>query len=724
MKTRGNRKTRNAVSKIYSIGTFGSLREIVLACASILKPPERLTVSQWAAKYRYVNNRGSYIGYWKNETAPYMVEPMDCLTSHVLDAVIMVAPAQCGKTDALLVNWTGFTIHGDPMDMLLINPTGNMARDFSKRRIDKLLRDTKECGDLLNTDRHADNILDKHFQNGVFLSLAHPSVSELAGRPVPRVGLTDYDRMPDDVGGDGAPFDLAQKRTTTFGSYRMTVAESSPSRPIEDPHWVETKGSHEAPPAKGIFALYNRGDRRRWYWLCPRCSQRFEGTFDMLRWNKQANNMVDIAESTYMECPHCKGRIEQSERHAMQQTGVWVKDGMFFDTAGELRGQSRKTRTASFWLRGVAAAFVSWGQLVTMFLTAEAEFDTTGSEDALVKFFNTDLAEPYVPKSMTAQRLPEHLKDRCLDLGERVVPHGVRCLIACVDVQKDRFEVQVHGIAPGRPFDITIIDRFAIRKSERLDDDGDPLFVRPSSYLDDWFLLETQVMNRRYPLADNSGREMGVALTVCDSGGAYDGKGGTATGMAYEFYRDLKKRGIAARFHLVKGASSPNAPRVSIHYPDAMRKDKFNAARGDIPVMMFNSNLLKDMLNNRLDCVDVGKGMISFPDWLPIDFFQELCVEVRKANGWKNVSGLRNESWDLLYYCLGAAHSPLMKIDRVDWQHPPAIFADWKDNPLVYGEVAKPEAKQDNSETKQPESLIEPKPAGESWDDLNKLYED
>ena len=163
MKTRGNRKARNAVSRIYNIGTFGSLRDVVLSCANILKPPERLTVSQWAAKYRYVNNRGSYIGYWKNETAPYMVEPMDSLTSHILDAVIMVAPAQCGKTDALLVNWTGFTIHGDPMDMLLINPTGSMARDFSKRRIDKLLRDTKECGALLNKDRHADNILDKHF---------------------------------------------------------------------------------------------------------------------------------------------------------------------------------------------------------------------------------------------------------------------------------------------------------------------------------------------------------------------------------------------------------------------------------------------------------------------------------------------------------------------------------------------------------------------------------
>ena len=151
------------------IGQNGSLSDMLVELSSILQPPERLTVSQWAEKYRYVNNRGSYVGYWKNSTTPYMIEPMDMLSSPIHDGVIMAAPAQCGKTDALIVNWTGFSIHGDPMDMLIINPTSAMSRDFSKRRVDKLLRDTKECGELLNGDRDADNISDKHFQNGVFL---------------------------------------------------------------------------------------------------------------------------------------------------------------------------------------------------------------------------------------------------------------------------------------------------------------------------------------------------------------------------------------------------------------------------------------------------------------------------------------------------------------------------------------------------------------------------
>lgn len=706
---------------IFDKWRYNSIGDLFASLSKIIEPPERLLPSQWAEKYRYVNNRGSYVGYWKNATTPYMVEAMDIVVSPVHDGCIFVAPAQCGKTDALIVNVTGFTIHGDPMDTLIVNPTSEMSRDFSMRRVDKLLRDTKECGDLLNDDRNADNISDKHFQNGVFLSMTHPSVSTLAGRPIGRVMLTDYDRMPDDIGGDGSPYDLAAKRTTTFGSYRMCLAESSPSRPIEDPTWKPVAGSHEAPPTKGIFALYNRGDRRRWYWACPHCEQRFEGLFSMLRWNEKSKDMIDLAASVYMECPHCNGRIEQSQRHQMQQTGMWVKDGMYFNRQGELVGQPRKTRIASFWLRGTAAAFVNWGQLVTMYLAAEEEFAMTGSEEALQKFFNTDLAEPYIPKSQINQRLPEHLKERAINIGEKVVPIGTRALIATIDVQKNRFVVQVHGISAGQPFDITVIDRFDIRKSDRVDDDGDFYQVRPSTFLEDWDLIESRVIDRTYPLDDDSGRVMGITMTVCDSGGYARTKGEATTAMAYDFYRRLKLRGKAARFHLVKGTGSENAPRTNITYPDATKKDILSAARGDVPVLILNSNLLKDTLSNRLDVIEAAHGLITFPDWLPMTFFQELTNEYRDPKGWKKVNEhMNNESWDLLYYCLGVCVSKLLMIDRVDWSKPPLHFAEWDNHPLVYKPIAESDNVKDNTVITEVQDYSS---NDLSWDMINEMQE-
>src|SRR5690625_6525461 len=62
----------------------------------------------------------------------------------------------------------------------------------------------------------------------------------------------------------------------------MTVAESSPGYEIEDPQW-SGKTRHEAPPTRGILALYNRGDRRRWYWRCPQCYQPFEPDFHLIQ---------------------------------------------------------------------------------------------------------------------------------------------------------------------------------------------------------------------------------------------------------------------------------------------------------------------------------------------------------------------------------------------------------------------------------------------------------
>ena len=71
---------------------FNDLGELVrLTAESVLVPPERLTVSDAAAKYRYLDNEGSYVGPWLNEETPYLVEPMDVLTSREYESCIFLA---------------------------------------------------------------------------------------------------------------------------------------------------------------------------------------------------------------------------------------------------------------------------------------------------------------------------------------------------------------------------------------------------------------------------------------------------------------------------------------------------------------------------------------------------------------------------------------------------------------------------------------------------------
>ena len=663
--------------------TYATLGDLLCEAADVLRPAERLTVSQAAAKYRKLHNPGAYSGNWLNEKVPYMVEPMDVLASRDYNACVFAGPAQCAKTDALLLNWITHSAVCDPMDMMIVQTAQNVARDFSIRRVDRLHRHTPAVGELA-LGGNKDNVFDKHYRSGMMLTLSWPSINELSGRPIPHMALTDVDRMPENIDGEGSPFDLARKRTTTFGSSAMTLAESSPAFEVADPRWMPSS-PHEAPPCPGILALYNRGDRRRWFWPCPRCNEFFEPAFKLLKW-EPTKDFVAAAESARMVCPACKCEIEHFRKESMNLSGTWVKEGQYIDHNGRITGHPVRSDIASFWLKGPAAAFINWHKMTLNYLLAEQEFERTGSQEALKSTVNTDQGEPFYPRGSETMRAPEEMKDRAVQApmkseGESekpLVPHGVRFLLAEVDVQHNRWEVQVHGIRRGQTlYDIQVIDRFPIIKSNRIDPHtGGPAWVKPGSYLEDWDLLTEQVLRREYELEDGSGF-MGIKLVVCDSGGK-DG----VTANAYNYWRKLRSEGMHKRFMLLKGDSSPGAPRVRIDYPDTGRKDRTANARGEIPIMFINPNMLKDDLNGRLDRTEEGGGSIQYPDWLPDSWFVELTAERRTPKGWEKVaSQKRNEAWDLLVYCI--ATCIYLGVERWNWNEPPGWAAEWEANTLV-----------------------------------------
>ncbi len=678
---------------------FESLEQIVASMADSLRPPERLTVAEAAAKYRYLNNPGSFTGFWDNTMAPYLVEPMEVLDSHEYTGEIFVGPARTGKSD-MLHNWIVKSARCDPADMLAVFMTQTTARDWSNKDLKRMLRHSK-MGSFLMPGARGHSAHNARFLSGMELEIKWPSITELSGKTVQRVWLADYDRMPESVDGEGSPFDLGRKRTTTFRRYGMTMAESSPGFEIENPKWT-ARTPHEAPPTKGILALYNRGDRRRWYWKCPGCKTAIEPSFNLLNIPK-SEDRVEAAEATTMVMPCCgqiiwhEGRYGIPGKHELNQVDLgnarWVKDGQKWMPDGSLEGQPYRSDIASFWMKGPAALFTDWKDLALKYLLAMDEYERTGSSESLKTTINTDQGEPYMPVGLNAGRLAEDVKAMAQDLGQRVVPKGVRFLLALVDVQLRRFEVQIMGVGVGN--DITVIDRFAIKKSERLDDDGEREDLAPASYLEDWDQLIEKVMMRTYPLADGSGREMRIKFTGCDSGGAKAQdqemkNDSTVTKNAYDFYRRLRDAegtdipsGLHRRFLLLKGNPNKNAPTSFITYPDSSRKDRYADARGEIPVLLVNTHSLKDTLDVRLDRRVPGGGRINLPNWLPFWFWDEMVAEVREAKGWKKqTASARNEAWDLLVYCMALLHH--LRSDNLDWDHPTGWYAEWDANDLVF----------------------------------------
>lgn len=671
---------------------FHSLEEIVAAAAEGVRPAEQMSVSEAAEKYRMLNNPGSYVGLWRNSKTPYMVEPMDTCTSLDFTGGAFVGPARTGKSDCFF-NWLVHTVKCDPSDMMAIQMTMGNAREWSQGDLAKAIRNTDVLKEKLSTGRQKDNTYDKHFTNGMRLLIKWPTITELSGKTLRYVWLFDYDRLPQNVDKEGAPFDLARKRHQTFRRFGFTMAESSPGFPVSDPKWIATE-PHEAPPTQGILALYNRGDRRLWHWRCPQCRDAFEADFKHLSYPDSAD-IHEAAEATVLICPLCGFPMEHGEfKEELNCGGKWIKAGQTWLPDGTVAGKPRRSDIASWWLKGPAAAFQTWSGLVLNYLQAKADFDRTGSEEALKVTTNVDQGHPYISVAQTTDRQPDMLRERAYDWGgsaeEPVVPEGVRYMTATVDVQaggRPTFVVQVHGIGVGG--DTWLVDMFKIRKSNRLDEHGERELLDPAGHPNDWRLLVDQVILKTYPLGDGSGRRMGIRITGCDSGGQAG-----VTKNAYAFWRWLRHNpdhdptwveGLTRRFHLIKGEGRPSAPRVQVRYPDVTRADRHAGSRGDVPVLFINTNMLKDQVYAALGSATPGSGMVHFPYWAEPWLYSQLTAEFRDSKGmWVNPAKKRNEAWDLLVYCHALNLHPWIKLEHIKWDKPPPWADVWDRNEFVF----------------------------------------
>lgn len=668
---------------------YATARSVRLDTATMLRPPRRVLPSEGARALEIANPSGSF-GPWSAAVAPYMVEPLDETSSRLFEAVVFVGPARSGKTVALVDGRLAYTITCNPSDTLIVQTTKDTAEDFSKTRISRAIANSPKLARQLSPRAHDDNVLLKFFRSGMALRFGWPSLSVLSGKDIHDVLMTDVDNFTGDLGIDEA-FGLALKRIQTFMSAGICVAESSPAKDYTDGQWKRST-PHEAPPAPGITALFNRGDRRRWYWPCMECGSYFEAApgidrfllppmEELIERVVREDTLVLARRFSVLFCPCCEVGLEHRWKKEMNSRGRWVGEGQTIDRRGELAGERIQSRTASFWLGGVAAAYQSWESLVERYLQALKTFATTGEEKSLKTTINVDQALPYLPMSARSARSPTVMQERAEDWPLGTVPPGVRFLVATVDGQAHSFVVQVTGFGLGETglLERWIVDRFSLRTSERDDGSGGKLPLDPGKYLEDWERLIPKVIARRYPLCDDTGRSMPVRAVGIDWGG----KKGHAP-RALDFWRSLKRRGIHHRVRLVKGDGG-NVKREWLFketMPDARkRKDRKSGAAGDVPQLLINTDQVKDLVAANIGREEPGAGYYHFNAALPTSFYEELTAEVRTPTGWKNSAELRNEAFDLAGYAEVLAL--WMKVPAINWEAPPAWAAPWEQNPDV-----------------------------------------
>lgn len=637
------------------MGSQASAADIVCGCADILRPPRRVPVVDAVEQHMRIYLPGGSNENWNRARTPYMVEPMNRLADRAVEGVIFVGPSRSGKTAALVDGWLVYAVQCDPGDMHIIHMTQATAQRYSQTRIDRLNQHSPAMREKLSPYASDDNVFAKRYRNSMALTIGWPSITQLSSFDLRYVALTDYDRFPEDVGREGDVFTPARKRTQTFMSAGRVLCESSPGKVLNDPKWQMTD-PHEGPPCGGIFALYNQGDRHRWYWPCPHCREFFTAAP-----NREAFALLDGHAA--LICPHCGALIESAHKPGMNAAGAWLAAGQTLTARGEILGDAPKTLLASYWLTGPAAAYQSWDSLVQRYDQAQRTLERTGDEKPMQALITTDFGTAYRPRNLSVLRDGRVLASRAEDIPKRAVPAGVRFLTAAVDVQKDRFVVQVMGWAAHN--ERWLIDRYNLRWSRRLGGNGEPEPIDPARQLDDWAILLDQVACKPYPFADDPARGLIPVAVAVDSGG----KAGV-TERAYAFWRQARASGLGGRIMLVKGGSN-SGPRINRTFPDSSnRADRRANAMGEIPVWMLNTLVLKDSLAADLERAEPGPGYIHLPNWLGTWFFDELTAETRTAKGWENLSNDRNEAFDLCVYNHAAAL--MLRYENINWDKPPA----------------------------------------------------
>lgn len=666
---------------------FATQEEVLRDALPALVPQRRIDVADWAEQSRRIS-LPNYQGMWSNDFAPYMTEPSRMVTSRRYGALVFAGPARTGKSESIILNTLGHAIECRPRDTLVVCQTQDAAKQFSERKLDPMLRANSHLKARQLTGRGADNIHEKKFAGGMNLQIRWPVIGYFSQNEFVTVLLTDRDRMPDDIDGEGDPFTLARKRVQQSGSLGMVISESSPGRLITRDDW-EPSTPHEAPPCAGVLSEYNLGTRGQYYWTCPHCHTRFRPLFETLHWETRATH-GETAKTVFMACPHgCV--IGPDRKNELNCAGLWLHENNEGTDLVEVDDPAiRDTDIVSYWCEGPIAAMQSWDQLVLRYLQGKAQLDERNDETALKATVTLDQGRPYLPvvrdvgQSLVIETLKAHAERYPLGIA----PEATRFITVQVDVQGNRFVVSVEAWGP--ELEHWLIDRFDVSEppvdapGSDTGADGKPRrAIDPPRYAEDWDALFA-LLDKPYPVA-GSGAGLLPRAMIVDSGGAAG-----VTTNAYAFLRRARKKGLAHRVYLAKGHGGLNRERAVYKAPEKVLGTK-KKRMTDLRIVQVGTDPLKDEIALALTRREPGPNAYHLPESLSDAVFAEFCAESRGEKGWEpKKSGVRNESLDLAVYAKALAI--VLKAEKIDWVRAPSWAAPVGENSYAVRLVAKEEA--------------------------------
>lgn len=557
-----------------------------------MKPPPELTLSQWADTYRVLSAESSAEpGRWHTDKAPYQREIMDAIGDPHIRRVVIMCAAQLGKTE-LLLNILAYFMAYSPAPILVMQPTLDMGQTFSKDRLAPMLRDTPALRGLVDVkSRYSGNtIMKKNFPGGHVTIVGANSATGLASRPIKVLLADEVDRYPGSAGTEGDPLSLAQKRQTTFWD-KKTVMVSTPV--IKGHSRIETE--------------FNQSTKEEWNIPCPKC-----GHYQPLVWANVIFNPDDLTKEPLYKCERCG---HEAGEYAWKAQGI----------KGKFVAENPEAETRGFHLNTLASTFCGWKEIVQKFLVAKEQLDQ-GNPEGMKVWVNTELGETWEERGESVEDV-ELFNRR--EIYDAEVPEDVLVLTAGVDVQDDRFEVEVVGWGVGK-------ESWGIRYQKIY---GDMLKEQVWADLDN-FLLSG--------FTKKDGSVLHILSTCIDSGGHH-------TDQVYRFTKERYERRVWA----IKGKGGSEVSFI---------RNPTTNNRVKTPLFIIGVDAGKALIYQRLKHETKGPNYCHFPEneaaGYDATYFKGLTSEkmvVRFKKGrsvivWelKDSSYKRNEPLDLRNYAMAA----------------------------------------------------------------------
>lgn len=272
--------------------------------------PERLTVSQWADKYRYLADKSAVRkGPWVTDYSPHLRDVMDAFSDPVVRHISIMKPTQCGGTESV-INMVLYAIDCSPGDMFWVWANKENAEEFGQERLMPNIKACDRTSGYVSGAKHDEtkrNIILSHMTIRFRGAPIHMKAEQnLESWPAKYIANDELDRCAPDTP------DIMASRVSAYPTTSKRIDLGSPG--------AEDQGIDAQVRQAAGGGLY--------FWVpCPHCGVYFVRNFEMVHWEGGGKAKWEhVKETAWLRCPTCDGKLEGHQNRTLMQKGKWAPD--------------------------------------------------------------------------------------------------------------------------------------------------------------------------------------------------------------------------------------------------------------------------------------------------------------------------------------------------------------------------------------------------------------